>query len=204
MVRETVYALTADAHIGRPPLVIVGGAPASGKTTLARRLAGALSLPLLTKDDIKEALFDALGPADMEQSRRLGRASYSVLYVVAARLLESGAGALLESNFERDGSEAHLRPLASAANAALIQCRTTNVEIVRRYAERDAGGERHPGHMGAAVIPRLLANLDAGLYEGLDLDIPTLIVDTTRGYTPEFAAIVDFLRAAATGSRATS
>ncbi len=196
--------MTADSNISRPPLVIVSGAPASGKTTLARRLAAALSLPLLTKDDIKEALFDVLGPADIEQSRQLGRASYRVLYVIAARLLESGVGALLESNFERGGSEAHLRPLASVANAALVLCRTTNEEIARRYTERAASGKRHPGHLGAALIPRLLANLDAGVYEGLDLNIPTLTVDTTKGYSPEYGAIVDFVRAAATGSRAAS
>jgi len=193
-----------NRNTARPPLVIVSGAPASGKTTLARRLAAALSLPLLTKDDIKEALFDALGTPDLEQSRQLGRAAYRVLYLIAARLLESGVGALLESNFERGGSEAHLRPLAAEANAALVLCCTTNEEIARRYTERAASGKRHPGHMGAAVLPRLLANLDARVYDGLDLDIPTLIVDTTRGYTPKFGAIVDFVRAAATGSRAAS
>jgi molybdopterin-guanine dinucleotide biosynthesis protein len=42
-------------------LVLVTGPPASGKTTLARPLASYLGLPLLGKDTIKEALFDALG-----------------------------------------------------------------------------------------------------------------------------------------------
>src|SRR5206468_157426 len=37
-------------------LVIVGGAPATGKTTLAREIGRSLALPVFTKDDIKEAL----------------------------------------------------------------------------------------------------------------------------------------------------
>ena len=41
-------------------LVLVTGPPASGKTTLARPLAAALGRPLIGKDLINEALFDAL------------------------------------------------------------------------------------------------------------------------------------------------
>jgi predicted ATPase len=42
-------------------LVLVTGPPGSGKTTLAVPLARRLELPLIAKDTIKEALFDALG-----------------------------------------------------------------------------------------------------------------------------------------------
>ena len=49
--------------------VLVGGWPGSGKTTLSRSLATELGLPLLSKDEVKEALMDALGaPADVEES----------------------------------------------------------------------------------------------------------------------------------------
>ena len=69
-----------------PRFIIVGGAPASGKTTLAEQLAAELSLPLLTKDLFKEALFDYPGlPADRERSGELSRAAYAALYRVAAR-----------------------------------------------------------------------------------------------------------------------
>ena len=43
----------------RPTLVIVGGAAASGKTTLATSVARELGLPLLARDAFKEVLMTA-------------------------------------------------------------------------------------------------------------------------------------------------
>jgi hypothetical protein len=44
-------------------VIIVNGVPGAGKTTLAAPLAQVLQIPLLAKDAIKEALFDAVGGA---------------------------------------------------------------------------------------------------------------------------------------------
>ena len=52
--------------------MLVGGWPASGKTTLARALAGELALPYLGKDEVKESLMDVRGaPPDVAASQRL-------------------------------------------------------------------------------------------------------------------------------------
>ena len=45
--------LTSKSAAQRP-FVVISGLPGSGKTTLARRLAQALNLPLIDKDDILE------------------------------------------------------------------------------------------------------------------------------------------------------
>ena len=73
-----------------PWIVIVNGPPAAGKTTFARSLAGELRLPLFTKDDIKESLFDTLGFQDREWSRKLGLASLVLLFELVERQIEVG------------------------------------------------------------------------------------------------------------------
>jgi hypothetical protein len=51
--------------------VLVAEPPGSGKSTLARPLASELGLPLLAKDDVKEALMGEMGvPGDVCESRR--------------------------------------------------------------------------------------------------------------------------------------
>ena len=44
--------------------MVVSGLPGSGKTTIGRRLAAALSLPLIDKDDILDRLFETKGVGD--------------------------------------------------------------------------------------------------------------------------------------------
>lgn len=84
-------------------LVLVSGAPGAGKSTLAPPLATHLGLPLLSKDVIKEALFDTLGSVDddpLTSSRRLGAAAMTLLWHLAGHC----PAVMLEANF-RSASE---------------------------------------------------------------------------------------------------
>ncbi len=186
---------TPLSSLEKPFLVLVGGAAASGKTTLADRLAREVRLPLLSRDALKEALMDSLGSPNCARSRELGTASYAVLYAVLDRLLAAGVGAVVESNFSRGRAERELQGPLTRAHAVQVHCQTTPDEARRRYVARAASGERHRGHHDADA--ETLADLDAsfasGRHEPLDLDVPLLRVDTTDGYAPSFEAIRAFI-----------
>ncbi|MCF8058644.1 MAG: ATP-binding protein [Bacteriovoracaceae bacterium] len=47
-----------------PKLIIVIGLPASGKTTLAKKLSEKFKVPLITKDQLKICLIDKLTKKD--------------------------------------------------------------------------------------------------------------------------------------------
>lgn len=176
-----------------PTLVIVSGAPGSGKTTLAHRLAADLCLPLISKDELKEALADAIGvPPDVPASMRLGAVAYAVLYFVAQQLLEARTGLIIESNFRRGVSEAELKPLLAWSDPCLIQCTAPPEVVLRRYAERHDQGDRHPAHLDADRAAMLADDLAAGRFEPLDLSVPALVVDTTDGWHPSYEDVRDF------------
>jgi predicted kinase len=181
--------------------VVVSGAPATGKTTLADRLGPALGLPVLHRDAFKEVLMDALGVPDLERSAQLGAASFHLLHATLGWLLDAGVGAVYESNFQRGLSEPELREHARRCRMVLLHLETSHENVVARYEARARRGERHPGHLDLERVARHRANpggYDWSRYDTpLELDVPTLRVDTTEGYRPPFEEVVAFVRDAA-------
>ena len=180
-----------------PLLVIVNGAPASGKTTLARRLADTLRLPILERDGLKEVLADHLEVADLAQSEALTRAAVGVFYALADQLARAKVGMVLDQAYRRGQAEEQLRPLLAASQAVIVHCVVPPEENVRRYIARFERGERHPAHFDHERIARVRSGklrIDWRQSEPLELPVPTLHVDTLDGYKPSFAEIVAFVR----------
>jgi predicted kinase len=179
----------------RPTLVIVSGAPASGKTTLAGHLSRELGFPLISRDDLKEVMMDALGAPDRARSREIGGASYAVLFRVLKRLLAAGVSTVTDSNFTRGLAEIELAPIVAQARTVQVQCTLPAELIERRYIARLAASHRHQGHHDEAALPDVLAALAAGRYEPLALDTPLMVVDTSSGYSPSIERILAAIRA---------
>jgi predicted kinase len=121
------------------PFVLVAGWPGSGKSTLALALAAELGLPLLAKDEIKEALVDGLGqPPTVAQSQRLGRTAVLVLLRVARRC----PGAVLDSTWFD-----YTRPLLGDWPGPIVEVRCVVPVAVARARYQARAAVRHPGHL---------------------------------------------------------
>lgn len=156
-------------------ITIILGSPASGKTTLARRLSADLSLPCLCKDDIKEALFDRLGPGDRDWSRLLSEASFAALTRLAHTQLAADSSCILEGNW-RESHAAALRSMLTACGARAVQicCRAEPREIVRRFTSRT----RHPGHLDGLLAQGELAAAAAQAPAFMSLPGPRFAYDS--------------------------
>ena len=179
-----------------PPMLIVSGAPATGKTTLGKRIASDFALPFLSRDGIKESLYDTIGSGDRDWSRQLGRASIQLLFHFLERLLEVGQGLVIESNFcDRYDTPRFEAVLARyAARTVQIHCTAEAPVINARYRERASTSARHPGHLGATVLPELRAGLREATWRPLRLAVPCVTVNTTDFATLDYAGLCGEVR----------
>ena len=164
-----------ETELGQIPFVVVSGLPGSGKTTLARRLAPALGLSLLDKDDILEGLFEAFGIGDADWRQRLSRASDDIF----ERLARSSNGAVLTSfwrNPKISGESGTPTDWLASVSQRIVEvyCVCDPEVAAARYVNR----VRHPGHLDSAKRSedvlcnfRILANAGAlGLGRLLEVD----------------------------------
>lgn len=70
--------------------ILMAGVPAAGKSTMANAIAKQLKLPVISKDMIKELLFDNIGFQSREEKVNLGIASMEIMYYVAGQLMKAG------------------------------------------------------------------------------------------------------------------
>jgi predicted kinase len=187
-----------------PILILVTGPPAGGKTTLARRLAADLELPLIEKDLLKEALFDTLGIGDVAWSQRLGGAVYEMLYRLAEVFVSAGTTVLLESNFVTERAAPRFREIAARHPFRAVQlvCIADPATLARRYEERAATGERHAGHHDVAR-PATPPEHWLQRHGPLDLDGVTIEVDTSVATEVDYVAVLSAVRLAIADESAT-
>lgn len=163
-------------------VLIITGAPATGKTTIGRRLASDLDLPYIGKDDIKEILFDTIGWKDRAWSRHLAGASYGLMYYVVEQQLAAGLSIAVESNFDRERSTPEFLALQSRHEYRAVQvlCYADGQALMERFVARDHAGLRHPGHIDRDAYQDVEAVLAQGKIEPLALEGPIIEVDTTE------------------------
>lgn len=136
-------------HVKRPTLIVVHGPPASGKTHLSEWLSGELLIPLLSKDDIKESLFDHVVSKTSHQRRQIDAASFSVLWTLLDRLMATGTRSyIVETAFPEEESQPRLVHLLQRHTYQSVQvyCHAPEPILRQRYIDRARSGQRHPGH----------------------------------------------------------
>ena len=139
------------------PFVVISGLPGSGKTTLGRRLAPALSLPFIDKDDILDRLFEAKGVGDAAWRRTLSRESDVLLEHEAT----CSDGAVLASFWHVPGMPSDSGTPTDWLHAPShllvnVQCICEPEIAANRFLQR----QRHPGHRdGESSSADVLAGL---------------------------------------------
>ncbi len=130
-------------------IIIISGAPASGKTTLSKDLAQKFNLPVINKDEIKELLFNTIGIRDEEWGLKLGGASFELTYLFSEKLLQTGKPFIVEGNFDNRYSTKAFLDIRKRIPYKVVQlyCYCETYILYERFINRNNSGERHIGHI---------------------------------------------------------
>ena len=119
--------------------ILATGIPAAGKSTMAKVMSEKLKLPVISKDTIKELLFDNVGFQSRAEKVKLGIASMEIMYYVAGQLMKN----LLEKY----------------QYSVLTITLTGDYKVIyQRFLERENSPDRHRGHVVNDCYPEKKEN----------------------------------------------
>ena len=128
-------------------LIIIAGMPATGKSTLAKKLSDALGIAILEKDEIKDEMFDTIGFKDRKEKRALDVAANAILLRCTEKLLDKGNSLIIVNNFDSDMSGRVQEMIDKSGCKCVTVFLNGDPEVLyKRYVARDAKHVRHMGH----------------------------------------------------------
>ena len=129
-------------------IIVLTGMPASGKSTLAKKLSEKFNMPILEKDALKEELFDTLGFECYAEKRKLDIAANAVLLKSVESPLEQNVPMIIDNNFDTASQERFVEILNKYNCTAITLFLGGNTDaFYKRYVERDNAHARHLGHV---------------------------------------------------------
>ena len=135
------------APLNRPTVIVVSGLSGTGKTSVARAIAGELGLQVVSSDKVRKSIFGATerdyaygeGPYTPEGNRL----TYEKMIDAGSRLLKEYGGVILDGTFRRAADREMAGELAarSGAHFRLIECKLAPGMLRPRLERRAAGKE---------------------------------------------------------------
>lgn len=139
--------------------ILVTGIPAVGKSTMAEVMSKRLKLPVISKDTVKELLFDNVGFQSRAEKVNLGIASMEIMYYAAGQLMKAGQPFILENNFEYSSEYGIKNLIEKYQYSALTITLTGDHKVIyQRFLERENSPDRHRGHVVNDCYPEKKEN----------------------------------------------
>ncbi len=177
-------------------LITIGGAPATGKSTLARFLEEKTGIKRISMDDLKETIFDLGGCRDREWSKEIGALAWPTFQGLINMHVKRGDDVIAEATFLWPDDHVWIQGLSDSYGAELVQIwMTSDPRVARERFVARANTERHPGHCDA--LEHVMESFDQRFFNKSFVPMPligkTKIVDTTDFSIVNYDDILTFL-----------
>jgi predicted kinase len=152
-------------------------------------LAEALGWPAVCRDEIKERM----AAAGTDPAGDLDLRTLKEFFDTLAEHLRSGTSLVAEAAFQDRLWRPGLEPLADVADIRVVRC-TVDPELARLRISRRAAAQPSRSVHGDAAFLRRIAEGERPIesWVPITLDVPSLNVDTSRGWSPSLPQIIRF------------
>jgi predicted kinase len=182
------------AALGPPTLVMVGGLPGTGKSTLAQQVAATLGCNALSTDRMRR---DLLGPSPIPLEFGAGRYGvvarqeiYNELFGEAARALSNGLSVVLDGTFNLRELRRRALEVARERSAVglFVRCQCSRDVALERIAKR----ARHDS--SASETRPEFYERQMREFELPERDVPSLTVETTAPLSDQVEVVANELK----------
>lgn len=125
-------------------LIIVTGAPASGKSSIAEAVGKKLGIDVISKDGFKIELFEKYGFTNHTEKKKLSLKGEKIMYETIERYIMQNSDLIVDNNFKHFNV---VRDIMERTNAGVdircVYCAADYNILAKRYNDRISSGNRH-------------------------------------------------------------
>lgn len=178
----------------KPKCIIVTGRPGSGKTSLSKKLAERLWMPVISRDEIKEGYVNTHGVKHNQLPSDTNGVVTNFFFEIVNQYLAGKISVVIEAAFQHKVWEPRMPKILDLGAPFIVVCSVDGMVAAERHLQRgldDPSREFFHGDERVSIYRKTGVMSPPGNYIAPDFNVPTVHVSTEGQYSPSIDEIVN-------------